>query len=387
MSYPFITTNEAFKAACAEAQAQPVVGLDTEFVWTKSYYPHLGLLQLGWDREHCYLIDPIAVTDASPLAELLADPNVTKVFHEASSDMPILMRWCGHAKAPRAIADTRIAAGFAGLTASLSLARLLLKMLNVALAKTETRTNWLQRPLTPAQLAYAGDDVTYLPALYASLQALLREYGNEGIFAEEMSRYESLGYYAEIPPEEYWQRVSRPGFLRFTQQDYAVLQQLAQWRETLARSKDITRNRIVPDRLLALAAVKHPYTAAEAAQLEGMANTPAMRYGRNLAEIVTRAMHIPKEQWPVFVIPRIDQRVLRQASERILALAAKRAEARHIDPVLVATRREADALATHAINRDDVSGNPLMNGWRHELLAPAIESICADIARLKKQKR
>ena len=72
-------------------------------------------------------------------------------------------------------------------------------------------------------------------------------------------------------------------------------------------------------------------------------------------------------------------------TERIQALAAKRAEARQIDPILVVTRKEADSLAVHAINRDDLSSNPLMKGWRHELLTPTIEAVCADFARLKKK--
>ena len=386
MSYPFITSNEQFKQACDEARKQPVVGLDTEFVWTKTYYPQLGLIQLGWDTDHCFLLDPIAVTDTTPLGELLSDANVLKVFHEASSDLPILMRWCNHALIPHRIADTRIAAGFAGLTASLSLAKLILKQLQVVLTKTETRTNWLQRPLTPAQLEYAGEDVTHLPALFASLEALMKEYGNDGFFYEEMAKYEQPSFYEEIPPMDYWQRVSRPAYLKFTHQDYAILQQLAAWREDLGRTKNITRNRIVPDKILALAAVKHPYTAEEAGNLEGMRNTPSMRYAKELAEIVSNSMHIPKEQWPPLFMPTVDQRLMRQCSERILALAQKRAEARHIDPILLATRKDADSLAVHAINREDLSGNTLMRGWRHQLLTPTIESACADFPRLKKKK-
>ncbi|MBR4676338.1 MAG: HRDC domain-containing protein [Victivallales bacterium] len=386
MNYPFITTNEEFGAACLEARKQPVIGLDTEFVWTKTYYPQLGLLQMGWDCEHCYLVDTIAVTDSTPLAELLADANLLKVFHEASSDLPILMRWCHHQSIPHRVADTRIAAGFAGLTASMSLAKLILKQLHVVLEKTETRTNWLQRPLTQEQLEYAGDDVTRLPALFASLQLLMREYGNEEFFIEEMTKYEHPSFYEEIAPENYWQRVSRPAYLKFTHQDFAVLQQLSAWREKLGRAKNITRNRIVPDKVLSLAAVKHPYTAAEVGKLEGVANTPSMHYCREIAEIVTQAMHIPKEEWPQIFIPNIDQRLLRQCSERIQSLAAKRAEARHIDPILVSTRREADSLATHALNQEDTSHNPLLNGWRHELLAPAIDSICEDMSRLKRKK-
>jgi len=384
MAFPLITDNDVFAAFCKEALQQPSVGIDTEFVWTKTYYPQLGLLQMAYDREHCILVDNLAVTDTTPLAELLASPNVVKVFHEAGSDLPILHRWCG--AVPCNVADTRIAAGFCGLGAALSLRKLLISQLGVVLKKTETRTDWLRRPLSDAQIEYAGDDVIYLPELYLKLKNMMMAMENFGFFQEEMKKYESGDNYAEFPVEDSWKHVSRPGYLKFTMQDYAVLQRLAAWREALAREKDITRNRIMRDASLALAAVKHPYSYKDVSHLEGMSNSPAMKYANDVAEIVTAAMKLSKDEWPIMDIPIVEQRLHRQTAERIMSLARKRAEARRIDLPILASRREVDSLATAILARGDVASSSLMRGWKHEVLGQSLDDICREL-RGKKQPR
>ncbi len=384
MAFPLITENAAFSEFCKEALQQPSVGIDTEFVWTKTYYPKLGLLQMAYDREHCILVDTLAVTDTSPLAELLSTPNVVKVFHEAGSDLPILHRWCG--AVPCNVADTRIAAGFCGMTAALSLRKLLISQLGVVLKKTETRTDWLRRPLTDAQIEYAGDDVIYLPELFLKLKNMQMAVGNYDFFQNDMRKYECAEFYKEVSPEDSWQHVSRPGYLKFTMQDYAVMQRLAAWRETLAREKDITRNRILRDSSLALVAVKHPYSYNEVAQLEGMANTPAMRYANDIVEVVTAAMKLKKDEWPSMNIPNVDQRALKQTGERIMSLARKRAAARRIDLPILASRREVDSLATAILTKGDIAASSLMNGWKHEVLGQSLDEICKEL-RGKKQPR
>lgn len=381
MNYRFITENSEFENFCRDAAMKPVVGIDTEFVWTKTYYPNLGLVQIAWDKEHCILADPLAVSGTGAFADLLADEKVVKVFHEAASDLPILYRWCG--ALPKNVVDTRLAAGFCGLTASLSLGKLLAMLLGVVLPKTETRTDWLQRPLTEKQLQYAGDDVVLLPQLFEKLKNRIEEKGHWQCFLDDMKEFENPTYYEEIPVEDSWKHVNRPGFLKFTNQDYAVLQQLASWREGLAREKNITRNRILKDVPMAWAAVKHPYTAEEVGKMPGMANTPAMKYCKNVADIVSAAVHIPKELWPELNLPPCEPRKLKQASDRIVALVKKRGDAAGIDSCIIASRREADVLATLAMLRKDCADSRLMNGWRHELLGKSVDEICKDLGRKK----
>lgn len=380
-----ITNANDLARFCELASQQPVIGVDTEFVWISTYYPNLGLVQVGWDSDNCALIDPIAINDrraSAPFARLLENPNVVKVFHEAGSDLPILHRWCG--AVPRNVADTRIEAGFCGLTARLSLAKLLALRLGVVLPKTETRTNWIQRPLTDSQLKYACDDVALLPKLYLNLKEEVTACDNWDFFEEEMKVYEDSAYFEEMPLDDCWKRVSRPGFLKFAQQDYAVLQSLAAWREKIARARNIPRLHVLRDDLLATAAVKHPYSADEVSNLRGISLKAAQRYGAEVAEIVKSAMKRPKESWPEVFMPTIPALTLRQASERISSLTAKRAEKRKIDASLLASRRDYDYIAVHAISNRDVSKSPLMRGWRYSMLTPVIDDICAE---LKKHNR
>ncbi|HPK37407.1 MAG TPA: ribonuclease D, partial [Kiritimatiellia bacterium] len=132
------------------------VALDTEFFWERTFYPVLGLVQLA-TPDGCWLVDAVCLKDLSALAPLIASPSVTKVLHDAPLDLTILARATG--AVPRSVFDTRLAAGFAGLSATLSLQALLQEVLGVTIAKGETRSNWLRRPLSENQIRYAAEDV------------------------------------------------------------------------------------------------------------------------------------------------------------------------------------------------------------------------------------
>ena len=93
-------------------------------------------------------------------------------------------RTCGSAgsrrgKVPARVFDVQIAAGFVGFGYPLSLGNLISQTLGVSVFGGETRTDWRRRPLTPAQLRYALDDVRYLLPLADMLQARLEDSGRE----------------------------------------------------------------------------------------------------------------------------------------------------------------------------------------------------------------
>ena len=67
--------------------------------------------------------------------------------------------------------DTQAAAALCGLGAGLGYQKLVQQVEGVELAKGETRSDWLRRPLSPSQLEYAADDVLHLHALHAALDA------------------------------------------------------------------------------------------------------------------------------------------------------------------------------------------------------------------------
>ncbi|MBR0458544.1 MAG: HRDC domain-containing protein [Victivallales bacterium] len=378
METPFFTKTEELEGFCAEALRQKMIGIDTEFVWSRTYYPLLGLVQLAWDEEHCALVDPIAIQETSPLKALLEAPNVVKIFHEAGSDLPILRRWTG--ALPRNVVDTRYAAGFCGLTTKVSLAKLLAIEFGLVLPKTETRSDWTQRPLTTAQLEYAGDDATHLPRLYTRLAEKIDALGNTDFFQDEMRCYESEEFYRETDVNEAWRRLEHIPGIRYGQQDLAILRVLAAWRETLARQQNITKNRILRDEQLIHLAVHRVKDKKQMADTYQIPWQCVKNYGEQIAQLIAQAEQLPISEWPS--MPHsyfgVDQRMVKQRADRVLSLARKRAEPRGIDPTLVASRREAEHLALAASHKEENIQSPLLTGWRHQLLGPALEEICQD---------
>jgi len=340
----------------------------------------LGLVQLSWDQGHSALVDALAISDPSPLREAIADPSMVKILHEAASDLPILRRWCG--ALPTRVFDTRIAAGFCGLTTAVSLSGLLESQLGVALANTETRTDWLQRPLSPAQLQYAAEDVAWLPLLHEALHEKIEKLGNLDWFKEEMSACEQEDYYAEPEPRESWRRVSGMGSLSGAA--LAVLRELAAWRESTARSLNKARPRLLRDEQLIYAAQHQPKTLNDCRNIPNLWPRSVEKYGQDIVEAVRRGLETPPPEWPSLGNMPVDKRTLKTQADRILNLVRKKAAAREIDPTLVAARREIEGLVLAVFrSRTRPERKALLNGWRYELLKPQIDMILEEMAAVR----
>ncbi|MEO6366239.1 MAG: ribonuclease D [Luteimonas sp.] len=171
--------------ASLSAQPKPArVALDTEFVRERTYWPQLALVQIAVEGQ-ILLVDPLVPGMAAALAPLLVDANVLKVMHSASEDLVALKHTCGVVPAP--LFDTQIAAALAGVGAGIGYQRLVQDTLGVALQKGETRSDWLRRPLSPAQLEYAADDVRHLFALHDHLQARASDRPRSWILDNELA--------------------------------------------------------------------------------------------------------------------------------------------------------------------------------------------------------
>src|SRR5690606_38346557 len=79
------------------------IGLDTEFIRERTYWPQLALVQiaLGDGDDDILLVDPLApgITDA--LRPLLTDANVLKVMHSPSEDLVAFKHACKVVPQPR----------------------------------------------------------------------------------------------------------------------------------------------------------------------------------------------------------------------------------------------------------------------------------------------
>ncbi|WP_347257800.1 ribonuclease D, partial [Methylocaldum sp.] len=155
----YIDSPSQLQDFCRAVENSPWLAVDTEFLREKTYFPKFCLLQIATaDKIAC--IDPLALESLDPVADLLFDPAITKVFHAGRQDLEIFFHLWG--KLPAPIFDTQIAAPLIGLPEQISYAGLISELLGITLGKGHARTDWSLRPLADAQLRYAADDVVHL---------------------------------------------------------------------------------------------------------------------------------------------------------------------------------------------------------------------------------
>jgi len=103
----YVRSPQALAEAISAFRREPLVAVDTEAASFHKYHDRIYLVQLS-TRADTAILDPLALTDLTPLGLLLADRAVEKVFHDADYDLRILDRDYGFRAAN--LSDTRIAA-------------------------------------------------------------------------------------------------------------------------------------------------------------------------------------------------------------------------------------------------------------------------------------
>ncbi len=365
---PLINTPNELETLVNRALDAPCVGIDTEFVWEQTYYPRLGIVQVGLAKNDCHLIDAVTLSDLSPLGALIADRHTVKILHDAQQDLWILRRITN--AIPCNIFDTRCAAGFAGLGSTLSLGNLLRLCLNIQLPKTETRTNWLRRPLSDKQLEYALNDVRYLPALREHLLTDIHRRGRENWLAEELRQYDIAKLYDDRAPEEQYTRVKGTG--RLSRRDMVIVRELATWREQKARLADRPRAWIIRDDTLVQIARRKPRSIQSLKRLRGIPRSTVNRYGKNLLNAVQRGLAIDEKNCPPIPPPVRPDPLDDARLDLAMAFLRGRCLSEGIDLAMVASRSEVKEFISPKRNAPD---NPLHAGWRHEFLGADLTAL------------
>jgi len=354
-----IRNSAELREVCGRLASEGLASLDTEFVWRNTNRPKLALVQLGAADGTSWAEDCLLALDPSPLADLLRDPGTVKVLHDAQQDLDHLFHYTG-AK-PVNVFDTQLAAAFAGLPAKLSLQRLVQETVDVGLPKTETTTDWMQRPLTEAQVKYALDDVRYLGEVRAELLRRADALGTRAWLDEEMGRYDDPSLYGDADPQEVWKRV-KCGRIRLEGRGLAILRALAATRETLAREWNLPKTWLSDDLSLAEMANRVETVADRLRFVHRLRNRGQREtLAGAFAEAIRRARDLPESEWPEDPHPRYISEV-REAADGALALIRTRCEEIHVDPSVVANR----ATVTAYVDNLDDESNPLARGWRFE---------------------
>lgn len=354
-----VRTTGELETVCAEIRADGLVALDTEFVWKATYLPQLGLVQMG-SRSGAWAVDSRSALDMTALKALIEDESIVKILHDARQDLQHLKHRTG--ATPVNVFDTQLAAAFAGFPAGIGLQKLLAEAIGVELSKTETLTDWLQRPLTDAQISYALDDVRYLAELKDALVARSDELGTlEWMFEDQIAR-EDPKYFEEIVPEESWKRIR----LRRTRLDphgRAILKAVAALREREARRLDLPRNWLGDDGSLVNMAETHRVNRLVHRLKGSEAEMMRSLYGRE----IERSLALTKEECPADPNRYYIREVL-EATDKAIAFLDVRAAEVHVEPTIVANR----ATITAFVDDSGDETNPLASGWRYEVFGAEI---------------
>ncbi|MFL6235421.1 MAG: ribonuclease D [Thermoanaerobaculia bacterium] len=359
-AYTPIRTDAALAAAAEGWAAAPVLGLDTEFVRTNTFYHRLGLIQVS-DGETSWLVDPLAASDLSPLAAVFRSPGV-KVLHSASEDIEVFYRALG--LLPEPLFDTQIAGALAGAGAFLSYQKLVAAYLGVELAKEETRTDWLARPLSPGQLAYAAEDVAYLVPLYERLTADLEALGRLDWVREDSAALLDTSRFQEDDEAAYL-RIKGAG--RLDRRQLGALQTLASWREKEARRRDLPRNFVLKEELLLDLAVRRPREERDLRRLPGFDARQAARDGATWLQLLEAAER-PESELPPRISGKPFSPAAREVETRLRDKVRERAAELNVPPEILAPRRSLDALLRLNLGKPDPRLPRELEGWRRQAI-------------------
>ncbi|MCD9026919.1 ribonuclease D [Luteimonas sp. BDR2-5] len=340
------------------------VGLDTEFIRERTFWPQLALVQIAVERDsgiEVLLVDPLAPGIVEALRPLLADPAIVKVMHSASEDLVALGHTCGVVPTP--LFDTQVAAGLAGTGAGLGYQRLVQDTLGVALPKGETRSDWLRRPLSPTQLEYAADDVEYLFALHDDLAARIDALGRGAWLQEDCARMVATA--AGFDGERWPQLGGRAGqFLDAASQ--LRLMRLLRWREQYARTHDRPRSWILDNELATLLARSPPADiGALQARLDAHPKAPR-KLGAAIWDALTTEL-ADEHEAPLARGEEPDRKRLKQLQQAV----ARRSAALGLPDGVLASRRWLEAL----MEGDDWPG--ALAGWRRGQLEADLAPLLA----------
>jgi len=368
-----LATSAHVAAAAATARKHRRFGIDTEFMSEGRYRALLCLVQIAVEEPAAdggppiLLIDTLAEVDVTPLAELLADPEVEVVLHAGRQDVALLRRvWKTEVTN---LFDTQIAAGFAGASAQSGYGNLLSQILGRRVGKTAGYTRWDTRPLTEEQLSYAAEDVAHLLELADEIQSRLRQSSRLEWAREECRRLESAT--DERDPGSAWERLPRIGQL--DPRARAVARELAAWRERTASQEDRPVGSILADPALLEVAKRQPTSLRGLEQIRGIHPSGLRRRGRAILD----AIELGRGAAP---IPREEARVRFDPGDApLISLAEALLRARALEAglayELIASRAELELIVSAARRGEPAPSVRTLEGWRSELVGDELRDL------------
>jgi ribonuclease D len=360
MSWTMIESDEALLQLLETYRDSPAVAVDTEFMRRNTFYPQVALLQLCFD-DKAWLVDPLKINTLGPLRELLTNPDTVKVLHSASEDLEVFQHWLG--VLPQPMFDSQRASALLNIGFGLGYRAMVEKMCGENLPKGETRSDWLQRPLTESQCHYAAQDVTFLLPIYHTLQQQCVDAGKlDWVLADGAAACDGLasgnrGYYHKI--KSGWKLAPR---------ELAGLIAISDWREQEARERDKPRSWIIDDKACLVLAQALPGSSDDMRGLE-LPSPAIRRYQETWLELLEEVLDCPQDELPASLPGPLDAQQ-RNRLKTLKSAARSIAEQLEVAPEVLLPAKDFELLLRESVG-ETINTPSLWRGWRQDrVIAP-----------------
>lgn len=283
---------ELFKVA-ESLEKEKIIGVDLEGDSMFHYHEKVCLLQISTQHQN-FLIDPLSISDLSPLMDFFRSREIIKVFHGADYDIRSLYR--DFNIEVNSLFDTQIAASFLGYK-ELSLASLLRDKFGINTEKKYQKKDWSQRPLSPSMLSYAVQDSSHLIPLSRILKKELQSQNRLFCVKEECELL------SKVRPA---QAIDAPLFLKFKgaqkldPRTRAVLEAILQLREKQARKMDRPPFKIMGNSAILEIAKRKPSSEQELKEIKGLSTKQIKKLGSSVLAKTEKAMNLKDNKIPEF---------------------------------------------------------------------------------------
>lgn len=363
MTSTLISFQEDFLDLCDHIRECGIVAFDTEFVSENSYRPELGLLQFA-TPERCVAVDPLAVQDLGTWWEIMADKETLVLVHGGQAEI----RFCLHGigRPPQNLYDMQVAEGFRGRSYPLSYSAIVQRVLSKQVDGSQTRTDWMRRPLSDHQLQYALEDVEHVIEIHQKQTDWLKKNGRlEWVEGEIQRVIDEIVHDDGMPP---WQKL--PGLHKLNRRELAITHALAEWREDEAAHSNRPVRRILRDDLLIDLARRKPKTAQQALATRDMNRSDYRRRLDDIIEVIAKAVSIADKDLPEKPRSRRNEASSdEQVISKLLSLSlSNRCAKLDISQTLVANNKELTELVRYHRFGETSNGLPrLLDGWRRDV--------------------
>ncbi|BBW93741.1 MULTISPECIES: ribonuclease D [Pseudoalteromonas] len=372
MQYQLIQTQVQLDTFVEQIQNKPILAIDTEFMRRRTLYPEVALIQV-FDGEHLALIDPLAELSLFDFWQVLKDPAVLKVLHSPSEDIEVFQKYAGFVPAP--LFDTQFALQLLGEGNCMGFALMVKTLLGIEIDKSESRTNWLQRPLTTKQLDYAAADTFHLLPCFELIIDRINKADLFEIILDESELIANKRAF-QTPDELLYKDIKNAWQLK--PHELAVLKELAIWRRNKAIRKNLALNFVLKEHNMTEIAKRGPSSLNSLRQIPGVESIEVNRSGVEILKCIEKAKAIAVDEHPQVLKRLIDFPNYKQTAKDIKQKITKVAKANNIPEDVLASKKQVNQLISWnwkltAEQKKTHIKPDLLSSWRYSFIKEALK--------------